>query len=92
MTVFADHMISWLIAIPFIGIGILAFIRDEEWIRRASLGCTMLEFILAVILCFRFDFQNSGMQFLEHVEWMPTFNINYAVGVDGISILLVPSP
>ena len=29
------------------------------------------------------------MQFVERVEWMPTFNIQYAVGVDGISILLV---
>jgi NADH-quinone oxidoreductase subunit M len=29
------------------------------------------------------------MQFVERMEWMPTFNIQYAVGVDGISILLV---
>ena len=89
MTVFADHMISWLIALPLLGIGFLAFIRDEEMIRRVSLVCTMLEFGLAVILCFRFDFTDPGMQFLERMEWMPTFNIHYAVGVDGISILLV---
>ena len=29
------------------------------------------------------------MQFVERMQWMPTFNIQYAVGVDGISILLV---
>ena len=29
------------------------------------------------------------MQFVERMQWMPTFNIQYAVGIDGISILLV---
>ena len=89
MTVFADHMISWLIALPFIGMGLLAFFRDEEMIRRAALAITMIEFGLGVVLCLRFDYQDSGMQFLERMAWMPTFNIHYAVGVDGISILLV---
>ncbi len=89
MTVFADHMISWLIALPLLGMAILACLRDEEMIRRMALVCTIVEFGLSVILCLRFDFANEGMQFLERREWMPTFNIHYAVGVDGISILLV---
>jgi NADH-quinone oxidoreductase subunit M len=29
------------------------------------------------------------MQFVEQAEWMPTFNIQYAIGIDGISILMV---
>jgi len=89
MTMFADHMISWLIAFPFLGIAILAFLRDEEMIRRAALASTILEFALGIIVVLRFDFANAGMQFQERVEWMPTFNIHYAVGVDGISILMV---
>jgi len=89
MTVFSDHMISWLIALPLLGIGLLAFLRSDEAIRRMALGCTVLVFGLTVILCLRFDFSKPGMQFLERMEWMPTFNIHYAVGVDGISILLV---
>ena len=36
-----------------------------------------------------FDSAETGMQFVERVEWMPTFGIQYAVGVDGVSILLV---
>ena len=31
----------------------------------------------------------QGLQFVERIHWMPTFNIHYAVGVDGISVLLV---
>ena len=84
-----DHLISWMIAVPFLGIATLAFIRDEEWIRRISFGATMVEFGLSVLLWGNFDFAQRGMQFVERVEWMPTFNIQYAVGVDGISVLLV---
>ena len=84
-----EHLISWMIAVPFVGIVFLAFVRDQEWIRRITFGTTMLEFGLSLLLWGNFDFTQQGMQFVERVEWMPTFNIQYAVGVDGISLLLV---
>ncbi|MBT5026990.1 MAG: NADH-quinone oxidoreductase subunit M [Nitrospina sp.] len=84
-----DHLISWMIAVPFIGIIILAFVRDEDSIRRIALGSTIVEVFLTLILWRSFDSTQQGMQFVERVEWMPTFNIQYAVGVDGISILMV---
>ena len=89
MGILIDHIISWMIAVPFLGIVILAFVRDDEWIRRIAFGSTMVEFFLSLFLWRSFDFSQQGMQFVERVEWMPTFNIQYAVGVDGISILLV---
>ncbi|MDA1303724.1 MAG: NADH-quinone oxidoreductase subunit M [Nitrospirae bacterium] len=82
-------MISWMIVVPFLGIIVMAFVRDEEWIRRVAFGTTMIEFGLALVLWKSFDSTKQGMQFVERVEWMPTFNIQYAVGVDGISILMV---
>ena len=89
MAILMDHLISWMIAVPIIGIVILAFVRDEESIRRIAFGFTIVEFFLSLILWRSFDFTLQGMQFVERMEWMPTFNIQYAVGVDGISILLV---
>ena len=82
-------LLSCIIAAPFLGILILAFIRNLQWIRWISLGCTLLAFALFLVLWFGFDATKPGMQFVERVQWMPTFNIQYAVGVDGISILLV---
>ena len=46
MAIVMDHLISWMIAVPIIGIGILAFERDEESIRRFAFGFTMVEFFL----------------------------------------------
>ncbi len=89
MTIFTEHMISWMVVIPFLGIALLAFARDQEWMRRIAFACTMVEFGVSLILWQRFELGKQGMQFVERMEWMPTFNIQYAVGVDGISILLV---
>lgn len=88
-SLFADHILSWMIAIPFIGMACMGFVRDLEWIRRIALAATVLDLGLAGILWVRFDFTNTGLQFVERMQWMPTFNIQYAVGVDGISLLLV---
>ena len=89
MTLLMDHLISWMIAVPFIGIGILALMHDETSIKRTAFGITMVEFFLSLILWKSFDSTQKGMQFVERAEWMPTLNIQYAVGVDGISILLI---
>ncbi len=89
MSVLMDHLISWMIAIPLLGIIILAFVREEGLIRKVAFGSTLLVFILSLILGSHFDLAQQNMQFMERVEWMPAFNIQYAVGVDGISILLV---
>ena len=89
MALLMDHLISWMIAVPFVGIGILALIHDETSIKRTAFGVTIVEFFLSLMLWKHFDFTQKGMQFVERAEWMPTFNIQYAVGVDGISILLI---
>ena len=89
MAILMDHLISLMIVVPFIGIAILAFMRDETSIKRIAFGITIVEFFLSLILWRSFDFTLKSMQFVERLEWMPTFNIQYAVGVDGISIVLV---
>ncbi len=88
-TIFTEHLLSLMIAIPFLGIALIALVHDQEWIRRVAFGCTLGDVLLSLVLLKEFDFSIQGMQFVERVAWMPTFNIQYAVGVDGISLLLV---
>ena len=83
------HPISVLIAVPFLTIAVIVFIGSQEWIRRVALVGTLLELALSLLLWWRFDPTIQGLQFIERTTWMPTFNIDYAVGVDGISVLLV---
>ena len=87
--IFIDHLLSCIIAVPFLGMAVLAFVRNEQWMRRIALACTLLSFGLCLFLWCEFDPGKPAIQFLERMPWMPTFNIEYAVGVDGISILMV---
>jgi NADH-quinone oxidoreductase subunit M len=83
------YPISVLIAVPFLTIAVIVLIGSREWIRRLALAGALLELALALMLWWRFDPVFQGLQFVERTTWMPTFNIDYAVGVDGISVLLV---
>ena len=37
-TIFTEHLLSVMIAMPFLGIAIIACIQDQEWIRRVAWG------------------------------------------------------
>ncbi len=87
--VFVNHLVSWIIASPIIGLAVVGLLRHVEAIRRVTFGFTLLTFGLSLGLWLGFDHGTAGMQFVERVEWMPTFNIQYAVGVDGISMPLL---
>ncbi|MEM0955418.1 MAG: NADH-quinone oxidoreductase subunit M [Pseudomonadota bacterium] len=86
---FTDHLLSAMIAVPFLGMIALAFLQGRFWILSGTLAITLLNVVLALVLWLRFDLTEQGMQFVERTAWMPTFGIEYAVGVDGVSLLLV---
>ena len=88
-SLFTEHLITSLIAVPFAGILALLFVRGDAWVRRVALGVSLLALGLSAALWWRFDPSIEGMQFVERTSWMENFNIQYAVGVDGISLVLV---
>ncbi len=88
-SLFTEHLITSLIAVPFVGIAVLFFVRGDVWVRRVALAVSMVALGLSGVLWWRFDPSIEGMQFVERTGWMENFNIQYAVGVDGISLILV---
>ena len=84
-----DHLISSLIAVPFLGVAAVLLVRGDAWARRCALASSLVTLGLGLALWSGFDRTAAGMQFVERAEWMPTFNIQYAVGIDGISLVLV---
>ena len=89
ISLLTDHLLSLIIAVPFIGMIVLAFLSERKWVLSVTLAITLINAALAFYLWNQFSLVESGMQFVERLEWMPTFGIEYAVGVDGISLLLV---
>jgi len=86
---YTEHLLSWIIFLPLAGAVFIAFLRDEGWIRLVALGITVADFVVSLPLWIRFDSTTYAMQFVERVPWIQAFNINYSVGVDGISVLLI---
>lgn len=85
-----SNLLSLLIILPLLGAVIIGLApRNDEWTRRLTLAFTLLVFAVSLPLWFLFDTSSHEMQFVTRVSWIPAFNINYAVGVDGISVLLV---
>ena len=89
ISLLTDHLLSLIIAVPFVGMIVLAFLSERKWVLSVTLAITLINAALAFYLWNQFSLVESGMQFVERLEWMPTFGIEYAVGVDGISLLLV---
>ena len=54
-----------------------------------ALAGAILGFVVTIPLWTGFDMKTSAMQFVELAPWIPRFNINYHLGVDGISMLFV---
>ena len=86
-----ENILSWLIWLPVVGMVVIAFIpRDkEETIKIIAGATTGFQFLLTLVLWNNFDSANGKMQFNEYAEWIPSFNIAYILGVDGLSLPMV---
>lgn len=87
----AYPILSIVIFIPIIGALALMLLprSNATLIRLGALGVSIAAFIASLPLFTRFDKSTHVMQFIEHQPWIKTWNINYALGLDGISILFV---
>src|SRR4051812_35396218 len=84
-------MLSLITFTPLIGAILIAFLPKERlsWIRWAALGTALVAWVFSLLLLIAFDPGQSGFQFGEVADWVPTFGIQYKLGVDGISLALV---
>ncbi|AEI76361.1 NADH-quinone oxidoreductase chain 13 [Cupriavidus necator N-1] len=85
-------VLSFSIWLPiFFGLLILAFGSDRSpgFVRWMSLFGSIASFVVTLPLVFRFDRTTAAMQFVEKANWIERFNINYLLGVDGISMWFV---
>ncbi|TFZ04638.1 NADH-quinone oxidoreductase subunit M [Ramlibacter rhizophilus] len=73
------------------GAALLALGRDEQAraVRWIALIGSVLGFLVTLPLYARFDNSTAAMQFVESAPWIDRFNINYTLGVDGLSLWFV---
>jgi len=85
-----SNILSILIFFPLAAaLFILIFFKGGKSSMWAAFVASVVEFFLTIPLMTNFDQTNPAMQFVEKVNWVPALGINYSVGVDGISVLMV---
>jgi NADH-quinone oxidoreductase subunit M len=87
-------LLSTTVALPIVGALLLLLIPNRDrtrdgTMRWLALAISLVTFAVTLAVWAGFDPASSEFQFTEHHEWIPAFGIDYDVGVDGISLLLV---
>ena len=94
------YLLTILIFLPTVGALLLLFMRSRDAVRWTTLWTTVATFVLSLALLFTYDWkqgdgsygyaENGGnVQLVQSAQWIPAFNIQYKVGIDGLSMPLV---
>ncbi|WP_131111041.1 NADH-quinone oxidoreductase subunit M [Sulfuricystis thermophila] len=86
----SSHLLSLAIWVPILGAFVVFAAGNAHNLARwAALMTAIAGFAVTLPLYAGFDVTQAGMQFVEQRPWMPRFNIEYFLGVDGISLLFI---
>ena len=91
MSWLTEHSLTTVTFLPLLGAVLIAFLGRERTslIRWVTLLCSLLTFLGTAWLYFALDSHRNGMQFEEFRIWMMVPPVNYHLGVDGLSMLLI---
>lgn len=87
-------LLSIVTFLPLVGVLFILLIRgEEEKVGNAAFNVAMLtsvaNFLVSLFIWGGFQSGSAEFQFVEKANWMPQWNINYHMGVDGISMFFV---
>src|SRR5690606_28898857 len=82
-------ILSTAIFVPVVGAVLLMLLRGETAIKVLALVTGLVNFAVSLVLYAHFDPTTHLYQFGEFSRWIPSYNINYVLGVDGITIFLI---
>src|SRR5262245_32197058 len=81
-------LLTWL---PLVGgVAILLIPKEQKMaVRALAMLASGAALIVSLWLWARFQGNTVGFQFVEKVDWVPAFRIQYFLGVDGLSLPLL---
>ncbi len=86
-----DHILTLLLVIPAAGLlPLFVFRGDPRAAKQVAIVTTFVELVLSVVMLAQFQVGEADFQLVERADWLPSLGIRYLVGVDGVSVLLVP--
>ena len=62
---------------------------NSKLIKQSAFVLSLITLAISLLIAYRFKTNVSGMQFVESHSWISNFGINYAVGIDGMALVLI---
>lgn len=86
-----EHLLSLTLFLPLAGLLVLLLMQGAQVraIRVWALAVSLATFLVSLVVLSCFSSTATGFQLVERAPWIPTLGVQYAIGVDGISMLLV---
>jgi NADH-quinone oxidoreductase subunit M len=77
--------------VPLVGAFVVAALPrgQEKLAKRTALGFSLAALLVAILAATRFDSGGAQFQLVEQHEWIRSFGVSYALGVDGIALVLI---
>jgi NADH-quinone oxidoreductase subunit M len=77
--------------LPLLGALLIATFKPTqiETVKRVALGTSVITLLATILLALNFEVDRPGFQFVEKYSWIPALGINFQLGVDGISLILI---
>ena len=84
-------ILTTLQLLPLFGAIVIAAmpVGNAKLIKQIALGFSLLVTAVSIVMAFGFESSNNALQFTESRTWISAFNINYAVGIDGMALALI---
>ena len=80
-------ILSVLVALPLVGAFVVTALRGTT-AKQAGIGFSVATLLLAVVVATQYEL-DGGMQLTETYDWIPAFGVSFALGVDGLGLLMV---
>jgi len=78
-------------ALPLLGSVVVAALPkgNEKLVKQVAFASTLVVMGVTIAMAVSFQRDNVELQFVEKYSWIPSFGINFALGVDGLALVLI---
>ena len=85
------NLLTSMGALPLLGALLIALLpaANTKLIKQAAFAISILVAAVGFMAAFGFEKSTTEFQYVERYSWIPALGINYQLGVDGISLILI---
>jgi len=88
---YIKNLLTYILLLPLLGVGILLITpsTNKNLLKKIALNISCLTFLLSLVLWVFFDKSIGTFQFVNKFLWIPILNLNFTMGIDGISLFFI---